>query len=53
MSVAAGSGVWTWRGVQAVSAIKTIMNVKILFIFFLLSPFQKTYIVTQIDIARK
>jgi hypothetical protein len=33
MSVAAGSGGWTWSAVQAVSVIKIIVNVKILFIF--------------------
>ena len=33
MSVAVGSGVWTWNAVQAVSANNMIVNVKILFIF--------------------
>lgn len=51
MPVTAGSGVWTWRAEQAASANKIIVNVKILFIFH--SPFQKTYMITRIDIARK
>jgi hypothetical protein len=42
MSVAAGSGAaWGWGAAQAVSAIKMITNVKIFFIFFLLSVVER------------
>jgi hypothetical protein len=40
MPVAVGSGVWTWSVVQAVSANRMIVNVKILFIFSFFQLFE-------------